>query len=188
MWPYSGEYLLAYVETADKMFGGTSEYTMYQADLRKYFDLSAVSDKNMTISLRGLFAATTGADRPLYLFGGMNTIRGVGYGAYKGDIVAIINAEFRYTLARNINFNFWPFDFLMIKHIKAFVFNDIGFVGNSPVASVSNEDLKNGMGIGLVMDTFLLQRQYMPLRFELAKRTDINDDVWKFYFSIATAY
>jgi WD40 repeat protein len=73
MWPYAGQYVLAYVETADKMFGGTSEYTMYQADIRKYFDMSFVSDKNMTLSLRGLFAMTTGKDRPFYLFGGRVT-------------------------------------------------------------------------------------------------------------------
>jgi outer membrane translocation and assembly module TamA len=103
-------------------------------------------------------------------------------------VVAIINAELRYTIARNINFGFWPFDFLMIKNIKAAVFNDMGYVGNAPVSSLTNEELKNGMGLSIVVDTFLLQRQYMPLRFELAKRTDINDDVWKFYFSIATAY
>lgn len=188
MWPYAGHYFLAYVETADKIFGGTSDYTMYQADFRKYFDMSFVTDKNMTFSLRGLFAITMGPDRPYYLFGGMNTIRGLAYGSYKGDIIGIINAELRYTIARNINFNLWPFDFLMIKHIKAAVFNDIGYVGNTPVAGFSNEALKNGMGISIIVDTFMLQRQYMPLRFELAKRTDINDDAWKFYFSVATAY
>lgn len=188
MWPYSGEYGLVYVEAADKVFGGTSEYTMYQADIRKYIDMPFVQERNMTMSLRGLFAMTTGPDRPYFLFGGMDTVRGLAYGSYYGDVVGILNTELRYTLARNINFNVWPFDFLMIKNIKAAIFNDMGYVGSTPLGPVTNEAIKNGMGFSLVVDTFLLQRQYMPLRFEIAKRTDINDDVWKFYFSIATAY
>ncbi|HRU39355.1 MAG TPA: DPP IV N-terminal domain-containing protein, partial [Candidatus Goldiibacteriota bacterium] len=42
LWPYSGEYFMAYVEATDRVFGGTRNYAMYELDYRKHFDLSAV--------------------------------------------------------------------------------------------------------------------------------------------------
>ncbi len=188
MWPYSGDYFLAYMEAADRVFGGTRVYTMYELDYRKYFDLSFVSSRNMSLSFRALLALIDGPDRPYFLFGGMNTLRGLVYGEYTGDKIALFNAELRYTLARNINFKLWPMDFLMIKNLKVALFNDAGYVNKGEVKRVTNEEIKNGLGLSVVVDTFILQRQYTPLKFEVAKRTDNGDDTWRFYFSIATGY
>lgn len=188
LWPYSGDYFLVFMEAADKVFGGTETYNMYEIDMRKYIDLAFISSKNMSLAFRLMAAATDGPDRPGFLFGGETTVRGLDYGEYSGDKIGIFSAELRYTLARNINFNFWPFDFLMIKNIKVMLFNDMGIVRDDYISSVTNEELKNGMGAGVVIDTFILQREFAPVKIEAAKRTDNGTNEWNFYFSIATGF
>jgi hypothetical protein len=188
LWPYSGDYALAFIEVADKVFSGTKTYNMYEIDLRKYVDLSFISARNMSLAFRLLAAMTDGPDRPEFLFGGETTLRGLGYGEYIGDKIGVFSAELRYTLARNINFSLWPFDFLLVKNIKVLFFNDMGIVRDDYISSFTNEELKNGMGAGVVIDMFILQRQYAPLKLEAAKRTDTGANEWNFYFSIATGY
>jgi Tol biopolymer transport system component len=188
MWPYAGHYMVMNLEVADKVFGGTTEYNMYQIDIRKYFDLAFLSQKNMSLAFRLLAAMSDGPDRPYFLFGGLATVRGLSYGEYAGDKMGIFSSELRYTMARNLDFGLWPFNFIMIKNIKIALFNDMGLVRDDYIRSITNEELKNGLGISLVFDTFLLQRQYTPLKFEVAKRTDVGGDIWNFYFSVATNF
>ncbi|MCE5299392.1 MAG: hypothetical protein LLG37_00760 [Spirochaetia bacterium] len=188
LWPYSGEEAAIYAETADRIFGGTKSYNLYEMELKKYFDLSGASGYNVSLSMRLLLAATDGPDRPMFLFGGMNTLRGLGYGEYTGDRIGLFNTELRYPLARNINFKLWPFSFIMIKNLKLALFDDCGLARTGEISDLTAEELKNGMGVSFIIDAFLFQQQYLPLKFEVARRTDIADDKWKFYFSIATNF
>ena len=188
LWPYSGDYFMGYFEVAEKMFGGTRSYTILELDYRKHFDLSFISGKNTSLSLRGLFAMTGGNDRPYFIFGGQTTLRGLRYGEYTGDKVLLASAELRHTLAKNINFKLWPFSFIMIKNFKVMIFDDAGLVRAGEIGEIKSEDIKNGIGAGFVIDTFILQRQYTPLKFEFARRTDTSEDDWKFYFSISTGF
>ena len=187
-WPYSGETITLSMEAADKYFGGTKTFNLYEAELKKYFDISFMSGKNMSLSTRAFVAATDGPDRPLFLVGGMNTLRGLEYGELTGDRIALLSAEFRYTLAKNIDVNIWPLSFIMMKNIKLAFFDDMGLVRTGSLERITNEEWKNGMGLSLVLDTFILQRQFMPLKLEVAKRTDVRDNIWKFYFSINTGF
>ncbi len=187
-WTYSGDFILFYVEMADKIFSGTKTYTIYEMDLRKYFDLSSFVYKNLSFNLRILGAMTEGPDKPYFLLGGLNTVRGLKYGEYEGDKVIITNYELRYTLAQNFNFTIWPLQFLMFKNLKIAFFDDAGIVKTGIIDKLSNEEIKNGIGISLIIDAFLIQRQFLPVRFDLAKRTDIGDDSWKFYFSLSTGF
>lgn len=182
-WAFSGDLFLVYIETADKIFGGTKTYTIYEIDLKKHFDLSSLIYKNLSFSFRILGAMTEGVDRPYFLFGGINTVRGLRYGEYKGDKVILTNYELRYTLVKNLNFQLWPLTFLMFKNIKISLFDDAGIVKTGPIDRISGEEIKNGLGIGFIFDTFIIQRQYVPLRFDFARRTDTGDETWKFYFS-----
>ncbi len=186
--PYSGEEIMIYAESADRIFGGTKTYSIYEADIRKYFDLGFFPGKNLSASFRVLLAMTEGPDRPYFLFGGINSVRGLDYGEMSGDRLALLNAELRYTLVRNMDFKLWPLTFIMVKNIKTVFFDDAGIIKDGPVNSVSNSDIVNGLGFSLLFDTFLFQNQYMPLRLEVARRTDNADGDWKFYFSINTGF
>ncbi|HDT15432.1 MAG TPA: hypothetical protein ENN55_04405 [Firmicutes bacterium] len=187
-WPYSGESLFLYAETSEKMFGGTKNYGLLEADFRKHFDLSRAAGRNMSVSMRLLYAMTIGEDRPYFRFGGLNTVRGVGYGRYSGDKVMVLNTEFRHTIVKNMDFELWPLNFFVMKNLKFFAFLDSGIVKSGDIDFIVNEDIKTGMGVGFILDTFLLQKQYFPFKFEFAKRTDIGDTDWRFYFSINTGF
>ncbi len=187
-WPYSGDYLMLYAESSELMFGGTRTYSLYEIEMRKYIDMSQISGQNMSLALRLVGAATSGRDRPYFLIGGPGTLRGLEYGKYSGDRVALGGMELRHTMAKNINFKLWPLTAFMIKNIKAYIFNDSGYILKGDVRPFDSSDIINGFGFGIAVDMFMLQRQYVPMKFELGKRTDIRDDVWKFYFSINTSY
>jgi hypothetical protein len=188
LWPYSGEEITLYAEASDKFFGGNKTYNLFEAEIKKYFDISFNSGRNMSLSTRFLFGATDGPDRPLFLFGGMDTLRGLSYGEMSGDRIGLMSLEFRYTLAKNIDADIWPVTFLMLKNIKLAFFNDMGFVRTGSLAFLTNEEMKNGMGLSMILDMFAFQKQFIPLKLEVAKRTDISDNIWKFYFSINTGF
>ncbi len=187
-WPYSGEAVMAYVESAEKIFGGQQTYNLYDIDLRKYFDLSFITNNNLSLGLRLAGALTDGPDKPLFFFGGEGTVRGLDYGQFYGDKYAVFNSELRFTVAKSIDFVLWPLTAYMIKNIKIAFFDDAGIVEQGMVDYVAPEDVKNGVGISLIFDTFLLQREFIPLTFEVAKRTDITSNNYNFYFSINTAF
>ena len=188
MWPYSGDYIMLYAESSELMFGGTRAYSLYEFDARKYFDMSGLTGQNTAFAMRLLGAATSGRDRPYFVIGGPGTIRGLEYGGYSGDRVLIGGMELRHTVAKNMNFKLWPFEAFMIKNMKAYMFNDSGLIMKGEVKPFQSSDIINGFGFGVVFDMFMIQRQYVPMKFEFAKRTDIREDLWKFYFSINTSY
>jgi Tol biopolymer transport system component len=188
LWPYSGETIMLYAGAADRVFGGTQTYNIYEADARKYFDLAFFPERNLNASFRITYAMTDGPDRPDFIFGGLNTVRGLDYGSLTGDKIGFMNSELRYSLVRNADFKLWPLSFIMIKNVKLALFDDAGFAKYGSLTPFDERDIVSGFGMSFVFDTFLFQDQYTPLRFELAKRTDISDDVLKFYFSISTGF
>ncbi|MCD4814264.1 hypothetical protein K8S19_11305 [bacterium] len=68
----------------------------------------------------------------------------------------------------------------MIKSIQAVFFDDIGIVSNT-ISESSGKDVRNSVGFGLRMHTFLLGKQLLTIRFDLAQRTDTTAEtviVW----------
>ncbi|PKL90856.1 MAG: hypothetical protein CVV21_10705 [Candidatus Goldiibacteriota bacterium HGW-Goldbacteria-1] len=188
MWPVSGNYFSLYVQAAEKMFGGTRSYGVYQAEFRKYFDLNFISGMNTVFASRAVAAMTDGDDKPYFVFGGINTLRGAGYGEFTGDKIGFVSAELRQTVAKNLNFKLWPLEWWMVKNIKTQAFIDSGLVKTGVLEAINEKEILSGAGVGVTIDTFVLQRQFMPMKFEVAKRIDKTDDIWKFYFSISTGY
>lgn len=188
LWPFNGDFFIAYASFSEKIFNGTKSYNLYEIDYGRYFDLTSISIKNTIYYLQIMFALSEGEDRPYYVLGGFNTMRGMNYGEYMSDKILLFKNEFRYILARNANFNFWPLNFLMIKNIKGTFFNDSCLIDNIDFKDAINGNMKSSIGFGLIFDTFFFQRQFVPFKFEIAKRIDIEDNEWKFYFNMNTAY
>jgi|YelNatPaOPRAMG01_1025707.scaffolds.fasta_scaffold17199_4 Tol biopolymer transport system component len=188
LWPFNGDFFIAYVSIYEKIFNGTKSYNLYEINYGKYFDLNSISFKNMVYSLQLMFSMTDGEDKPYYILGGLNNVRGMNYGEYISDKVLLLKNELRYILARNVNFNFWPLNFLMIKNIKATIFNDNCIIDNISFESAVNGSVKSSFGFSIMIDTFFFQRQFVPFQFEVAKRIDIEENEWKFYFNMNATY
>ena len=68
MWPYAGSYFSLYVRSAEKMFGGTRSYGIYQAEFRKYLPEFCKRNEYRRAG-RAVAAVTDGEDKPYFIFG-----------------------------------------------------------------------------------------------------------------------
>ncbi|MBI4396636.1 MAG: hypothetical protein HY548_06045, partial [Elusimicrobia bacterium] len=61
-----------------------------------------------------------------------------------------------------------------------------GWARSESLTEVRSSRLRNSVGAGLRVPTFILQRFFLSLNLEAAKRTDA--DRWAFYFSIGPSF
>lgn len=161
---------------ADRMLGGMENYCLLQANAQAFKSLDFLSPY-LIGNVRLLLAASVGPEHPVYLFGGIGflsesvTIRGYRYGELLGSQIGTLNFELRFPLARNINYSLWPLDFLLLKNLQMVLFDDVGVVTDDATRATL-EDLRNSMGVGLRLHTFLLGKQLLTIRFDYAQRTD----------------
>jgi len=188
MAPFNGYYLFAYVQDSERMFGGTTDFRIYGADAGLALDLYGLTGRGTSMILSAQAAMSEGKDRPYFLFGGPGTVRGLPYGGYAGDHAATAGTELHHIIARNLNFDLWPITGLLVKNLRASIFSDSGLIMEGFDGSFDALDVKHGFGASLSVDMFLLQRQYVPLVFLFAKRADITDDAWRFYFYFSAGF
>lgn len=161
---------------ADRVLGGEMNYSLLKLNVQAYTPLDVLNPL-LVLGARLLAAASVGPDRPSLLFAGIGvlpesgTLRGYRYGDLLGSQVAALNLELRFPLAREVNYSLWPLDFLLIKDLQMVVFDDLGVVSNDLLASTGN-DLRNSVGLGLRAHTFLLGKELLTIRFDMAKITD----------------
>jgi len=99
--PTSGSYQNLSLEMAGGMLGGESTYQRYRWDRRRYF--GARGDKDV-IALRLLLGTSTG-NIPLFdsfTVGGARSLRGYQQDRYRGENLALFNAEYRYGLSKSL--------------------------------------------------------------------------------------
>jgi len=171
------------VYQAFKGLGGDFDYTSYFLDARKYFKLS---ERNI-LAFRFLGALSQGRDREEFSLGGDTRLRGLSKGVCKGSRLALINAEWRFMLFPEINWRLrllWPDIYL--KSLQLALFTDSGAAWNEPDEIRTISDMKNTIGIGLRINTFLLQMFPFPLRLDYGWRTDKFSG--KFYFSLGATF
>lgn len=161
---------------ADRILGGMENYCLVQANTQTFKSLDFLSPY-LVGGFRALLAASVGPEHPVYLFGGIGflpestTIRGYRYGDLLGSQIGALNFELRFPLARNINYSLWPLDFLLLKNIQLVLFDDLGVVTHD-ATRITGSDLRNSLGVGLRLHTFLLGKQLLTIRFDYAQRTD----------------
>ncbi len=161
---------------ADRFLGGEENYQIIQLDSQSYFNLEFI-DPYMVLATRLMGTLSNGPQHPLFLFGGLGvlpeslTLRGFQVGELAGSQLATFNVELRFPLARNIHYSLWPLDFLMMKHLYLVFFDDLGIVNNDLLKS-RERDLKNSIGLGLRLHTFLVGKELLTIRFDIAQRTD----------------
>jgi len=171
------------VYQAFKGLGGDFDYTDYILDARKYFTLS---ERNI-LALRFLGALSQGRDREEFSLGGETRLRGLSKDAFSGSRLALINAEWRFMVFPEINWRLmllWPE--IYVRSLQFALFTDSGAAWNQPEEIKTVSDIKNTIGIGLRVNTFLLQMFPFTLRLDYGWRTD--KFTGKFYFSLGPTF
>jgi len=99
--PTRGSYQNVSLEMAGSLLGGESTYQRYSLDRRRYFGMRRGKD---VIALRVLLGTTTG-NIPLFdsfTVGGGRSLRGYLQDRYRGENLALFNAEYRYGLSKSL--------------------------------------------------------------------------------------
>lgn len=171
------------VYQAFKALDGDFDYTNYILDARKYFKLS---ERNI-LAFRFLGMLSQGKDREESSLGGESKLRGLSKGAFSGSRLALVNTEWRFMLFPEINWRFrllWPEIYL--KSLQFSVFTDSGAAWNEPEEIKGISGIKNTIGMGLRINTFLMQMFPFTLRLDYGWRTD--KFTGKFYFSLGPTF
>jgi len=179
----SGSRINLTVYQAFKGLGGNYDYTNYILDGRKYFKLS---ERNI-LAVRFLGALSQGRDREDFSLGGESKLRGISRGAFRGSRLALVNAEWRFMVFPEINWRFrflWPE--IYFKSLQFALFTDTGMAWNEPEEVRSISDIKNTVGMGLRINSFLLQMFPFTFRLDYGWRTDNFSG--KFYFSLGPSF
>jgi len=141
--PTSGSYQNVSLEMAGSLLGGESTYQRYSLDRRRYFGVRGHKD---VIALRLMLGTTTG-NIPLFdsfTVGGARSLRGYTQDRFRGESVALLNAEYRYSLSKSLTVVAFmdagdAFGGVFRTEVPGF---DIG-------ASDQNLDVHVGMGFGI---------------------------------------
>ncbi len=99
--PRRGQYQGITAELAGALLGGESTYQQFRWDHRRYLPLRGGRD---VLALRLLLGTTTGTI-PLFdsfSIGGATSLRGYEQDRYRGEKMVLCNAEYRYSLSKNL--------------------------------------------------------------------------------------
>jgi len=150
-------------EMAGSFMGGDLNFTTYRGSASKYLQIGQTNKH--TVALR-LEAGIQTGDVPTYerfYVGGTESVRGYDYGQFKGEKMAVANAEYRLKLTDSI---------------QGIAFVDLGNAWDKEQA-VSLKDLKLGYGVGVRIDTPI---GVMGLGY------GIGEDGGKTYFTIGQSF
>ncbi len=163
---------------AKEIWGGTYDYREYILDSQRFFTIM----KNEILAFRFLGISSEGKDKQLYSL----PVRGISRSEYKNNKNMLLTGEGRFFIFSRINYYMWyMLPDLYIKSLQAIVFTDTGinWDKDETFRNTQISDLKNSVGSGLRLNTFILQR--FPLFFELdgIRRTD--KEKWEAVFSVS---
>lgn len=170
------------VVRAENVFGGQKRFTNLLFEYQKFLPI----DREAMLAFRLFTGASTDSDKESFYIGGSDTLRGYNGNEYYGNNILLANIEFRFSLINNIDYGLWPFNWLLIKKIKAVLFVDEGIVWNG-FSYFPWENFRNSVGVGLRLHTFVAEAYPLILRFDVARRTDkYSNEVY--YIGIGHAF
>ena len=164
------------VYQAKKIWGGSYDYTEYTLDSQRFF--TVMKDKNLAFRFLGM--SSEGEDRPLFSL----PVRACSRNEYKNSKVMVLTGEGRFNIFSKINYHmYYMLPDLYIKSLQAILFTDTGINWDKQETfkETKLEDLKNSVGIGLKLNTFILQTFPLFFEFDYAIRTDKEKESIKFY-------
>lgn len=168
--------------TAGEAAGGNLKYDVYLAQYLKYFPLS----KRSAFVNRFIAGRSTGRDRRAFDFGGLGGVRGFSSTSPLNEKPGVLlnNAELRVPLVKDLNYYMWfMFPDFYFKGIYGKVFMDsaYGWEGSGDLRSFGASRVKNAVGAGVNVHTFILQAFQLVLSFDYAVRTTDGGKIFYFY-------
>lgn len=167
---------------AAEVLGGNRAYTFLSAEAHEFVPLGAQS----TLALKSQVVGSYGPDRQEFGIGGLGRVRGYGTSSNEnvGTKAYVGTAELRFPLVREINYYMWYFfpDFYF-KSLFGSIFTDVGYAwhteGDPSRARLT--DLRNSVGVGMKIYTFVLQEFPLIVAFDYAHRTTQNGGIFYVY-------
>lgn len=168
--------------TAGENSGGNVKYDVYSLEYLKYFPLS----KRAALVNRFLAGRSTGRDNRVFDFGGLGGVRGFSRSSELNEKPGafINNAELRFPLFKDLNYYMWyMFPDFYFKGIygKLFVDSAYGWSDGGELRDFRAGGIKNSVGAGINVHTFILQAFQLVLSFDYAVRTSDGGKIFYFY-------
>ena len=167
--------------------GGNQLFDLVSLEGHQFFELASQT----TLAFRAVGMKTVGRDSPQLILGGWGGVRGYGRSTTTdvGDRLAVLNTEFRFPIAPDLNYYMWYFfpDFYF-KAIFGDLFTDTGYVwdNSSELDRARWGQLRNSVGLGVRVYSFILQEFPLILAFDYAHRTTSNGGV--FYVNLSQLF
>ncbi|MFH1784252.1 MAG: BamA/TamA family outer membrane protein [bacterium] len=172
---------------AEKVMGANQEFTSYLVDAQNYYEIS--SDNIFALRLLGNFSSGPNKEDNFHL-GGSDVVRGYPRDDYSNSKISVMNTESRFLIFPRIGYHMWYIipDFYL-KSLQGVVFVDTGLGWNSK-GELDKKDvnsLKTSVGIGIRLNTFILEAFPFVFRLDYAKRLDRKDN-GVVYFTIGPSF
>ncbi len=162
--------------------GGNRRFALESAEAQQLMRLGSMN----VMAFRLYGAQTTGPDHPQLIVGGLGGVRGYARSdaenAGSRDLVG--TAEWRFPIFPDLNYYMWYFfpDFYF-KAIFGTLFTDAGLAWDSPgeVAHDKIQNVRNSIGVGIRIYTFILQEYPILVSMDWAQRTTQNGGIFYVY-------
>jgi hypothetical protein len=160
------------------------EYQNYSAQLTGYLPLG--DEKVVMANIFG--GESFGRNAVTFRLGGVDRVRGLS-DEVKEPGVMVANLELRLPLSYNLNYHAWYiFPDLYFKSMYGVVFADCGYglPNNNQLADFNERSCYASYGVGLRMDTFIIETFPLLIKFDFAKRIDA--EAGAIYISFGSSY
>ena len=180
--PIAGRRWEMSAELAPGFSGGFLGYTTFTGELRNYLKLTS----SALIASRAFLGYSRGEAPDIFVFGGMNTLRGYEFYSMVGNRAFYINNELRFPL---INYAALPLG-ISFANIRGRFFWDLGGAWYQDEEFHFMEDGRLSNAVSALGFGFTINFAYFPLNFDWAKRWDFKEfaDEWDFSFWIGPKF
>ncbi|MFH1618704.1 MAG: peptidase MA family metallohydrolase, partial [bacterium] len=163
-------------------FGGNQIFDTKAVEAHHYIPIA----EQGALAFRILGAESHGRDRQIFDLGGVGGVRGfqMDTAPNSASRLAIGTAELRFPVFQDINYYMWYFfpDFYFKALFgKIFVDSALGWGSSSRLDKARIGDVKNSVGFGVQVHTFVMQAFPFVLTFDYAWKTNNGGRVLYFY-------
>lgn len=167
---------------AAQALGGSRRYYVAAAEGHQFVPLGGQN----ALAFRAVALQSLGRDHPQLILGGLGGVRGYARSLSQdfGDRLGVVNAELRFPLFKDLDYHMWYlFPDFYFKAVFATLFTDVGYAWNSEgeLSRARWGSLRNSVGLGLRIYTFILQEFPLVISMDYAHRTTQNGGIFYVY-------
>ncbi len=185
-----GRYLVAtqgsrarasYTQAAEAL-GGNRRFQSLALEGHQFFPTGGQS----ALALRVAGLQSLGRDHPELILGGLGGVRGYARSTTRdsGSRLGLLNAEWRFPVAPDLDYHMWYlFPDFYFKAVFGSLFTDAGYAWESTgqASRASWRELRNSIGLGVKIYTFILQQFPLVIAMDYAHRTTQDGGIFYFY-------